>query len=139
MRGRASDPHRFVAIGVLGAIWLVLLGRSPLLRLSLMNERRQELAVWRSIGASRAIVSRIMLGESGLLHAAGALVGTGLAALVLPLVGERSVVEALHVPRRRCLSPGLSIVVVTCVGIVGTRLALARVSRAAAGSKSVLI
>jgi len=137
--GAGIRSHRLVAIGVLGAIWLVLLGALAVAQLSLMNERRQELAVWRSIGASRAIVSRIMLGESGLLHAAGALVGTGLAALVLPFVGERSVVEALHVPATSLPLAGLSIVVVTCVGIVGTRLALARVSRAAAGNKSVLI
>ena len=137
--GAGIRSHRLVAIGVLGAIWLVLLGALAVAQLSLMNERRQELAVWRSIGASRAIVSRIMLGESGLLHVAGALVGTGLAALVLPFVGERSVVEVLHVPATSLPLAGLSIVVVTCVGIVGTRLALARVSRAAAGNKSVLI
>lgn len=137
--GSGIRSHRLVAIGVLGAIWLVLLGALAVAQLSLMNERRQELAVWRSIGASRAIVSRIMLGESGLLHAAGAIVGTGLAALVLPFVGERSVVEALHVPATSLPLAGLSIVVVTCVGIVGTWLALARVSRAAAGNKSVLI
>lgn len=137
--GAGIRSHRLVAIGVLGAIWLVLLGALAVAQLSLMNERGQELAVWRSIGASRAIVSRIMLGESGLLHVAGALVGTGLAALVLPFVGERSVVEVLHVPATSLPLAGLSIVVVTCVGIVGTRLALARVSRAAAGNKSVLI
>ena len=137
--GAGIRSHRLVAIGVLGAIWLVLLGALAVAQLSLMNERRQELTVWRSIGASRAIVSRIMLGESGLLHAAGALVGTGLAALVLPFVGERSVVEVLHVPATSLPLAGLSIVVVTCVGIVGTRLALARVSRAAVGNKSVLI
>ena len=117
----------------------MLLGALAVAQLSLMNERRQELAVWRSIGASRAIVIRIMLGESGLLHAAGALVGTGLAALVLPFVGERSVVEALHVPATSLPLAGLSIVVVTCVGIVGTWFALARVSRAAVGNRSVLI
>ena len=137
--GAGIRSHRLVAIGVLGAIWVVLLGALAVAQLSLMNERRQELAVWRSIGASRAIVSRIMLGESALLHAAGALVGTGLAALVLPFVGEKSVVEALRVPATSLPLVGLSIVVVTCVGIVGTRLALARVSRAAAGNKSVLI
>ena len=137
--GAGIRSHRLVAIGVLGAIWVVLLGALAVAQLSLMNERRQELAVWRSIGASRAIVSRIMLGESALLHAAGALVGTGLAALVLPFVGEKSVVEALRVPATSLPLVGLSIIVVTCVGIAGTRLALTRVSRAAAGNKSVLI
>ena len=137
--GAGIRSHRLVAIGVLGAIWLVLLGALAVAQLSLMNERRQELAVWRSIGASRAIVSRIMLGESGLLHAAGALVGTGLAALVLPFVGERSVVEVLHVPATSLPLAGLSLVAVTCVGVAGTHLALARVSRAATGNKSVLV
>jgi putative efflux ABC transporter, permease protein len=137
--GAGIRSHRLVAIGVLGAIWLVLLGALAVAQLSLMNERGQELAVWRSIGASRAIVSRIMLGESGLLHVAGALVGTGLAALVLPFVGERSVVEVLHVPATSLPLAGLSIVVVTCVGIVGTRLALARVRRVATGQKMVLV
>lgn len=137
--GAGIRSHSLVAIVVLGAIWLVLLGALAVAQLSLMNERRPELAVWRSIGASRAIVSRIMLGESALLHAAGALVGTGLAALVLPFVGARSMVEALRVPATSLPLAGLSIIVITCVGIVGTRLALARVSRAAAGNKSVLI
>ena len=137
--GSGIRSHRLVAIGVLGAIWLVLLGALAVAQLSLMNERRQELAVWRSIGASRCIVSRIMLGESALLHAAGALAGTGLAALVLLCVGEGSAAEALRVPATPLLLAGLSIIVVTGVGVAGTRLALARVSRAAAGNKSVLI
>ena len=49
--GAGIRSHRLVAIGVLGAIWLVLLGALAVAQLSLMNERRQELAVWRSIGA----------------------------------------------------------------------------------------
>ena len=80
-----------------------------------------------------------MLGESALLHAAGAVAGTGLAALVLLCVGEGSAAEALRVPATPLLLAGLSIIVVTGVGVAGTRLALARVSRAAAGNKSVLI
>ena len=56
--------HRGLAIGVLGAIWLVLLGALVVVQVSLMNERRAELTVWRSIGASHGIISRVMLGES---------------------------------------------------------------------------
>lgn len=139
--GAASGirAHRGVAIGVLGATWLVLLGALIIVQVSLMNERLQELAVWRSIGASRSIMSRVMLSESALLHVAGALVGVCLAALTVPLVGDGSLVEALAAPATSLPLAGLSIVAVTCVGVAGTRLAIARVSRAATGNKSVLV
>ena len=139
--GAASGirAHRGVAIGVLGATWLVLLGALIIVQVSLMNERMQELAVWRSIGASRSIMSRVMLSESALLHAAGALVGVCLAALTMPFVGDGSLVQALAAPATSLPLAGLSLVAVTCVGVAGTRLALARVSRAATGNKSVLV
>ena len=131
--------HRGIAIGVLGATWFVLLGALVIVQVSLMNERMQELAVWRSIGASRSIMSRVMLSESALLHVAGALAGVCLAALTVPFVGDGSLVETLASPATSLPLAGLSIVAVTCVGVAGTRLALARVSRAATGNKSVLV
>lgn len=139
--GAASGirAHRGVAIGVLGATWLVLLGALIIVQVSLMNERMQELAVWRSIGASRSIMSRVMLSESALLHVAGALAGVCLAALTVPFVGDGSLVEVLAAPATSLPLAGLSLVAVTCVGVAGTRLALARVSRAATGNKSVLV
>ena len=139
--GAASGirAHRGVAIGVLGATWLVLLGALIVVQVSLMNERMQELAVWRSIGASRSIMSRVMLSESALLHALGALVGVCLAAVTMPFVGDGSLVKTLAAPATSLPLAGLSLVAVTCVGVVGTRLALARVSRAATGNKSVLV
>lgn len=139
--GAASGirAHRGVAIGVLGATWLVLLGALIIVQVSLMNERMQELAVWRSIGASRSIMSRVMLSESALLHALGALVGVCFAALTVPFVGDGSLVEVLAAPATSLPLAGLSLVAVTCVGVAGTRLALARVSRAATGNKSVLV
>lgn len=139
--GAASGirAHRGVAIGVLGATWLVLLGALIIVQVSLMNERMQELAVWRSIGASRSVVSRVMLSESALLHALGALAGVCLAAVTMPFVGDGSLVEALAAPATSLPLAGLSLVAVTCVGVAGTRLALARVSRAATGNKSVLV
>lgn len=131
--------HRGIAIGVLGATWFVLLGALVIVQVSLMNERMQELAVWCSIGASRSIMSRVMLSESALLHVAGALAGVCLAALTVPFVGDGSLVETLASPATSLPLAGLSIVAVTCVGVAGTRLALARVSRAATGNKSVLV
>ena len=139
--GAASGirAHRGVAIGVLGATWLVLLGALIIVQVSLMNERMQELAVWRSIGASRSVVSRVMLSESALLHVAGALAGVCLAAVTMPFVGDGSLIEVLAAPATSLPLAGLSLVAVTCVGVAGTRLALARVSRAATGNKSVLV
>ena len=139
--GAASGirAHRGVAIGVLGATWLVLLGALIIVQVSLMNERMQELAVWRSIGASRSVVSRVMLSESALLHVAGALAGVCLAAVTMPFVGDGSLVEVLAAPATSLPLAGLSLVAVTCVGVAGTHLALARVSRAATGNKSVLV
>lgn len=141
LSGAASGirAHRGVAIGVLGATWLVLLGALVIVQVSLMNERMQELAVWRSIGASRSIMSRVMLGESAVLHAAGALAGVCLAAIILPFVGDGSLAEVLAAPATSLPLAGLSLVAVTCVGVAGTRLALARVRRAATGNKSVLV
>ena len=141
LAGAASGirAHRGVAIGVLGVTWVVLLGALIIVQVSLMNERTQELAVWRSIGASRSIMSRVMLSESALLHAAGAFAGVCLAALTVPFVGDRSLVEALAAPAMSLPLVGLSLVAVTCVGVAGTRLALARVSRGASGNKSVLV
>lgn len=139
--GAASGirAHRGVAIGVFGATWLVLLGALIIVQVSLMNERMQELAVWRSIGASRSVVSRVMLSESALLHAAGALAGVCLAAVTMPFVGDGSLIEVLAAPATSLPLAGLSLVAVTCVGVAGTHLALARVSRAATGNKSVLV
>ena len=141
LSGAASGirAHRGVAIGVLGVTWLVLLGALIIVQASLMNERMQELAVWRSIGASRSIVSRVMLGESALLHAVGALAGVCLAAATMPFMGDGSLIEVLAAPATSLPLAGLSLVAVTCVGVTGTRLALARVSRAATGNKSVLV
>ena len=141
LSGAASGirAHRGVAIGVLGATWLVLLGALVIVQVSLMNERMQELAVWRSIGASRSIMSRVMLGESAVLHAAGALAGVCLAAITLPFVGDGSLAEVLAAPATSLPLAGLSLVAVTCVGVAGTCLALARVRRAATGNKSVLV
>ena len=131
--------HRGLAIGVLGAIWLVLLGALVVVQVSLMNERRPELTVWRSIGASHGIINRVMLGESALLHAVGALAGVALIALALPVVGDGSLLEVLTDPGTSLPLAGVSIAALTCVGIVGTRLALARVSRVVSGQKTVLI
>lgn len=141
LSGAAADirAHRGVAIAVLGVTWLILLGALIIVQVSLMNERIQEISVWRSIGASRSVVSRVMMGESALLHALGALAGVCLAGLVVPFVGDGSLVEVLAAPATSLSLAVLSIGAVACVGVGGTRLALARVRRVATGQKMVLV
>jgi len=81
----ASDirAHRTVVLGVLGAAWLVLLAALMLAQLTLMNERRHEIYVWRSIGASRRVIARVLTAESLLVHVVGALAGVLVGACVL--------------------------------------------------------
>ena len=69
----------------------------------------------------------------------GALAGVALLALALPVVGYGSLLEVLTDPGTSLPLAGVSIAALTCVGIVGTRLALARVSRVVSGQKTVLI
>ena len=133
--GAGIRSHRLVAIGVLGAIWLVLLGALAVAQLSLMNERRQELAVWRSIGASRRVIARVLTAESLLVHVVGALAGVLVGACALPLVGDAPALAALASPGRSLPLAALTVALLVGAGVVGTRLALARVARGAQGNK----
>ncbi len=97
--------HRGVAIGVLGATWLVLLGALIIVQVSLMNER---MPGTRRVALDRGIAVRRQPRHAGRIGAAprgGCTRGqSGLAALVLPLVGEGASSRLFMPPRRRCLS-----------------------------------
>lgn len=133
----ASDirAHRSVVLGAGGAAWLVLLAALVVAQVTLMNERRHELYVWRSIGASRATISRVMTEESLIVHAAGALAGILVAGAALPLVGDAPAVAALTTPGRALPLAAITVALAVGAGVGGTRLALARVSRGAQGNK----
>ena len=133
----ASDirAHRAVVLGVLGAAWLVLLAALMLAQLTLMNERRHEIYVWRSIGASRRVIARVLTAESLLVHVVGALAGVLVGACVLPLVGDAPALAALASPGRSLPLAALTVALLVGAGVVGTRLALARVARGAQGNK----
>ena len=98
----ASDvsTHRSILLGVLGAAWLILLAALMVAQATLMNERRHEIFVWRSIGASRATIARVMTAESLIVHAAGALAGVVVGAAALPLLGDAPALAALTTPAR---------------------------------------
>ena len=69
------------AFGLIGLVVLAVagLGIANALLLSVM-ERRHEIGVFRSVGASRADVRLLFLAEAAIVGAAGALVGLGIAA-----------------------------------------------------------
>lgn len=133
----ASDvrAHRSALLGVLGAAWLVLLAALMVAQVTLMNERRHELYVWRSIGASSATIARVVTAESLMIHAAGALFGVLVGAAAVPLLGDASALAALTTPSRSAPLAGLTVVLLVAFGVAGTRLALARVAAAVQGQK----
>ena len=129
------SSQRGVTIGVLGASWLLLLIALIVAQFTLMNEREAEVYVWRSGGASRGAIARVMTGESALIHLVGACGGVLIAA-ALPLVAGTPVGGASSVARVLSFA-GVAIVVVVAAGVVGTRLALRRVSAIPQGQKLV--
>ena len=99
------------------------------------ERRRHEIFVWRSIGASRATIARVMTAESLIVHAAGALAGVVVGAAALPLLGDAPTLAALTTPARSAPLALMTVALLVAFGVAGTRLALARVSRAAQGNK----
>lgn len=133
----ASDvrAHRSALLGVLGIAWGVLLAALMVAQATLMNERRHELYVWRSIGASAKTIARVMTVESLILHAAGALAGVLVGAAAVPLLGDASALAALTTPARSAPLAGLTVALLVAFGVAGTRLALARVAATVQGQK----
>ena len=66
--------------------WIALLLALGVAQSMMMKERKKELYVWHAIGASRAVVNRVMLRESLMIYAAGALLGILLCAALLPIL-----------------------------------------------------
>ena len=71
-----------VIVAVALVAWAVILLALFLAQSMMMKERKKELFVWQTAGASQKIISRVMTKESLLVHTAGALAGTILALLV---------------------------------------------------------
>jgi putative ABC transport system permease protein len=82
------------ALGAVAAMVVVtaLLGMATMV-LATLNERRREMAILRSVGATPAHVLGLLLAEAALLVAAGALLGTALTygalAVLQPLIDKR--------------------------------------------------
>lgn len=137
----ASDirSHRGISIVMLALCWVILLAALVVAQITLMNERLQEVHVWRSIGASRATIRGLMVRESAILHAAGACVGALVTVAVLLVSGDATIREALASPTRALPLVGLTIAVSILAGTGGTAAALKRLAWRAQGHKLVLV
>lgn len=71
-------------IGVLTVvIWLLAIVILIIAFVMIANERKKEFAILRVMGASQAMLSRLMLAESALISLIGAVLGVGLASLLV--------------------------------------------------------
>lgn len=74
--GANATAVRAIAAGT----WLIMLIALGVTHMLLMNERCHEFEVWRAIGASRRIITRLVLIEALILSALGALIGVAIGA-----------------------------------------------------------
>ncbi|MBR1456732.1 MAG: FtsX-like permease family protein [Oscillospiraceae bacterium] len=63
-------------------IWILAIVILAVVFVLIANERKKEFAILRIVGASRQMLSRMLLTESALISAVGSVLGVGLAALV---------------------------------------------------------
>ena len=108
--------------------WIVLLLALGIAQSMMMKERKKELYVWHAIGASRAVVNRVMLLETFFIYAAGALLGILLCAGLLPvLFGTAAELSALL---RFAL---LTMLLTVLIGCVSTLLSVKRATESMNG------
>ena len=122
------------AIAALAAVaWLIVLAALATAQSMLMNQRRGELRVWRTIGASRAIIERVMVHEALVVHAAGACAGVALALLLLAVSGPAT--AGALAPARALPAAGAALLVSLLVGCASTWLTVRRAARALDGQE----
>lgn len=125
----AGMRRQMTMITVIAAgAWIVLLLALGIAQSMMMKERKKELYVWHAIGASRAVVNRVMLLETFSIYAAGALLGILLCAGLLPvLFGTAAELSALL---RFAL---LTMLLTVLIGCVSTLLSVKRATESMNG------
>ena len=125
----AGMRRQMTMITVIAAgAWIVLLLALGIAQSMMMKERKKELYVWHAIGASRAVVNRVMLLETFSIYAAGALLGILLCAGLLPvLFGTAAELSALL---RFAL---LTMLLTVLIGCVSTLLSVKRTTESMNG------
>ncbi len=99
---------------LIAAVWLLAFIILMLAYVLIIRERTREFAVLRLVGASRGMLSRMVLAESALCGLLGGLTGTGLAALLL-FPFAQLIEHALKMPY---LMPDAGIILMLAAGTV---------------------
>jgi putative ABC transport system permease protein len=102
---------------IMGAVFFTLLLLSGNTMMQAVRERTGELAVLKTIGFSNTSMLAMVLAESILLVLLGGMIGLGLAALVIPLVGSGSG-GMLNLPGVGASSWLLGIVLMVVIGLL---------------------
>ena len=110
------------------AAWIVLLTALAIAQSMMMKERKKELYVWHAIGASRAIVNRVMQTEALLLYGIGGLLGVSLCAVLLPIASGFKLNITALLPFAL-----LTIVLTVLIGLVSTRIAVRKATESMNG------
>lgn len=133
LAGTASSvsAHSSMLAGVAALTWLILLGALAVAQWALFNERRREANVWRILGASRALVERVLLREALMVHASGALLGALVAAGLVALIGVAPVRSELVSPGNLATLAAAAMAMSLLVAWIGARAVLPRLLRAA--------
>ena len=110
--------------GLIIAVWALAFIILLLAFVLIIRERSREFAVLRLVGASRGMLSRMVLLESALCGLLGGVIGVGLAALLL-FPFAQLIERSLNLPY---LMPGISIILLLALGTVALSVVVAALS-----------
>ncbi len=118
------------AMAVLTAvIWFILLIALAIIQSVLMKERRKEIYVWRSIGASHKIINRMMLSEALFVHLAGAAAGVVIAGVFFFLYGSRLLPGFQPAISDGIAAGVIAVLAAAAFGLISARISVRRVTK----------
>lgn len=103
-----------------GSAWLLMLLASGIVSSMLMKERKKELYVWHTVGASRSIIRNVMLREAFMLQLSGAVSGVLCAAAVFAAAGSRLLPGVAFAASDMVLSFAAAVFLTVGAGLFGT-------------------
>ena len=119
------------------AAWLVLLLALWIIQSMLMKERRKELFVWRSVGASRAKIEQVILAEAFWTHLAGAAAGVLFTGLLLLIFKDRLIPNAVLPPADMISTAPFAVLLSLAVGCISAWLSVRNTLRSLTGQMLV--
>lgn len=112
------------AAAAFGGAWLLMLMASGIVSSMLMKERKRELYVWHTVGASQGLIMRVMLREDLILQLSGAVCGVLAAAAVLKAAGGGFLPLGTFGVSDILISFGAAVLLTVGTGLFGTWNAL---------------